>query len=244
MTGTNLAQAKAFVPFYGTSFGSWSWSGLMEYRVGSQICAYGAIQIPEDTKVPVFSCSMDDQPARSYIPGTFNDGSAECYCNVTFPLAVHNLTITNLLGNSFLYLDYFLVSKAAPNTSSAAISSTSIGTSSLISSPSHTYNQPFQTYSPSISNSVMTVYSPMISPVTAINPTSPSSQNYVKMVVGIVGGLTLLIISGLMGIWFVRRRRRANRWKAPSAMFVNSSMFDPDYSAANTGSKAYLKQYS
>lgn len=246
MTGTNLAHAKALIPFYGASSGWRSWPGLMKHYVGSQICAYGAIQNPDNTKVPVFSCSMDSQPAQSYIPGTVSDGSAECYCNVTFPLAVHILTITNLLNNSFLYLDYFLVSQPTRN-ASAAISSASISTSispspSLIPSPSQTYNQPFQTYSSSISNGGVTVYSPTISPDTVINPTPSSSQNRVKLIGGIVGGLALLIIAGLMGVsvWFVRRRRRANRWKAPSAMFINSSTLNPDYTPY-TGSKAYLK---
>lgn len=125
------------------------------------------------------------------------------------------------MANSPLFLDSFYVfqpvfGSPARNQSTSSSSTIPTMTSSLLQS---IYNQPFRP-NPTTSSSI-TVSSP-----TAVEFTAAPSRN-VQLIGGAVGGLALLIIVVILGAWFVKRRRNANRWKAPSSHFSSSSIKNP-----------------
>ena len=170
------------------------------------------IAVPFHTS-PSFSCKVDNW--------TLTDKHDSCLCSATnIGLARHNLTITNM-ANSPLFLDSFYVfqpvfGSPARNQSTSSSSTIPTMTSSLLQS---IYNQPFRP-NPTTSSSI-TVSSP-----TAVEFTAAPSRN-VQLIGGAVGGLALLIIVVILGAWFVKRRRNANRWKAPSSHFSSSSIKNP-----------------
>ena len=188
------------------------------HTVGTQILVHG-FQTPKSAKG--LSCSVDGHPPLT-------DDYDIYLCNATVPLGQHNLTITNLAMN-LLTIDYFLITPVAnSSTSMPSTSSSNPNPTTTDLSPKRTYNQPFRSNPSPTTPSMTTLSSPTTIPSesseVAVASTTASSRSHGTLIGGTVGGLALLVVVvSIMGFWFVKWRRRANRLKAPSAMFVNSS---------------------
>jgi hypothetical protein len=195
---------------------------------GTQISVFGSIAPRSSGSSPVSSYSIDGSPETTYVAEQVRTVKflQLFYRSPVLHLAHHILSITCQANGPLFLLDYVVLFPLNVSDSSVPPYVSSVSSSSMGPSFSTSSVQSFISTPSVISLSTTTTKSGDASSIASDSPNSSStlhnSHQAAKIAGGILAGLLFLALISIVGLFFLRRRRE--RRKAPSAMFLDHSM--------------------